>query len=129
MTSASQSSGLGDSDSITMAPAISHWKGLLCGEVEDSNQRRKQMPPEGASVAGQPRPSGSVAMPASGSEQSPRAAGPPLLALWAAWLTLLPIVYIEGVIHKNSRTTIFFHHSYSLVLAPPSTSPAHKLIG
>jgi hypothetical protein len=51
----------------------------------------------------------------------PRAAAPPLLALGAAWSTLLPIVYSEGVIHKNSRTTILFPpFPLLLVLVPPS---------
>lgn len=36
-------------------------------------------------------------------------------------MTLLPIVYSEGVIHKNSRTTSLFPSlSLLLVLAPPS---------
>lgn len=42
-------------------------------------------------------------------------------------MTLLPIVYSEGVIHKNSRTTILFpRSSFLLVLAPPSTLSRRK---
>lgn len=53
--------------------------------------------------------------------------GPPPLALGAAWLTLPPIVYSEGVIHKNSRTTILFPPlSLLLVLAPPSALSSGK---
>lgn len=45
----------------------------------------------------------------------------------ATWLTLLPIVYSEGVIHKNSRTTSLFPPlSLLLVLAPPSVLSSIK---
>lgn len=86
------------------------------------------MPPEGASVGSQGPEGQWLSLPACGSEQVPELLG---LHCWplglAAWLTLLPIVYSEGVIHKNSRTTILFPPlSLLLVLAAPSTLSSIK---
>lgn len=129
MTSAYQeSSGPGDSNSIApAAPAIFHWKGLLYGGGWRSKpKKRKQMPPEGAS-AGSQGPVGQWPSPlAYSSEQVPELLLLHCLPFGAAWLTLLPIVYSEGVIHKNSRTTVFFPSSLLPVLAPPSTFSSIK---
>lgn len=121
MTSASQeSSGPGDSDSIVpAAPAISHWKGLLCGGGWRSKPKRRKDAPR--SQSGQPGPSCGWLPPL------PKTLSGSQSCLGAAWLTLLPIVYSEGVIHKNSRTTSLFPSLRSLlVLVPPSTLSSIK---
>lgn len=125
MTSASQeSSSPGDSGSnCTCSSCHFYWKGLLCGGGWRSKpKRRKQMPPEGASAGSQ----GPVAIPL-----SELWAGPELLLLHCMPLGYLvdslPIVYSEGVIHKNSRTTILLPPlPLLLALIPPSTLSSIK---
>lgn len=130
MTSASQeSSGPGDCVSIApAAPAIFIGKDSPVGEGGDPNQNQENRCPPKEPVWG------TRAQWVSGCPHLPKAlsrsqscCSSPLLALGATWLTLLPIVYSEGVIHKNSRTTTLFPpFSLLLVLAPPSILSSTK---
>lgn len=84
----------------------------LWGRVEIQTKKKKRCP---RSQSGQPGPSCGWLPPL------PKTLRGSQSCRGAAWLTLLPIVYSEGVIHKNSRTTSLFPSLRSLlVLVPPS---------
>lgn len=128
MTSASQeSSSPGDSGSnCTCSSCHFSLEGTpLWGRVEIQTKKKKTDAPR-RSQCRQPGPSGPVAI--------------PLSKLWACSELLLlhclpsgylvdslPIVYSEGVIHKNSRTTILLPPlPLLLALTPPSTLSSIK---
>ena len=98
----------------------------LWGEGGDPNQKEENRCPQKEPVwaARSQRVSGHPYLPKALSRSQSRRSPP--FALWAAGLTLLPIVY--SVIHRNSRTTVLFPPlSYSRLLPHPQPSPALKL--
>lgn len=97
-----ESSGPGDSDSLhlQLLPFLT-GRDSSVGEGRDPNQK-EEFPPGGACVGSQrPLLSACPHLPKALSW----AQGFSIARPGAAWLVLLPIVYSEGVIHKNSRTT------------------------
>lgn len=106
------------------APAISHWKGLLCGGGWRSKpKRRKQMPPEGASAGSQ----GPV-----GQWQSLCLSSEPVQSCCfstacprAIWLTLFPLFTVKVSFTKTQGllfSSLLF--LYSWLLHHPQPSPA-----